>query len=163
MSSSEKFLHWRKQLKTPYLNGDELPKEGIDVTITEFKEVDIYSQSEKRKTDHTILVFKEFKKPMILTVRKAKSISNVLQTSNMYDWIGKTIHIFPKEEKHFGEYFPVINVKASKIKEKESLTPSHPRWSGAKEAIESGKSTIEAIEKHFKLTPANRKKLLGDD
>lgn len=49
---------------------------------------------------------------------------------------------------------------ARKPKEKEELTPKHPKWKGAKEAVASGEITIEKIETRFILSEANKKKLL---
>lgn len=150
--------HWRTLLNTKYLNGDEIPKDGVVVTIVGFTKEDIFSQKSKEKEEHVTLKFKQFDKPMILTNRKAKQISKVLESSIVEDWINKTITIHPVQEKHFGEWFPVINVKAGEIK-KEVFNSKHPRWNGACESLAKGESTIEAIEKYYTLTPAVKKEL----
>jgi hypothetical protein len=152
--------HWRKVMNTKFLNGDELQEDGQVVTITSYKEEELYSQKAKDVEKHVTLLFKEFEKPMILTNRKAKQISNVLETSLMDEWVGKTVTIYPKQEKHFGDWFAVINIKPGAIK-KEDFTPKHERWDGACKSIKEGKSTIEAIEKHYTLTPTNKAKLVA--
>jgi len=46
-------------------------------------------------------------------------------------------------------------------KQKPELTPAHEKWTGAIAALTSGKTTIEAIEKAYKLSTENREILLS--
>jgi len=155
--------HWRKILKTPYLNGEEIPKEGVSVVIKGFSQVEMYSQKEKEKEGHAVLELEGIAKPMVLTNRKAKQISKVLGTPLMAEWIGKSIHIFPVNEKHFGETFPVINVKTSvapKPKEKLVLNEKSANWGAAVESLKSGAITVEQIKKSYTLELITEKKML---
>lgn len=44
-------------------------------------------------------------------------------------------------------------------KAKENLTPEHPKWQGAKDALASGKTTIEKIKAAYELSGENEKLL----
>ena len=154
----KKNSHWRKIMNTKFLSGDELEKDGQVVTIESYKEEQMFSQESKQKEPQVILKFSQIQKPMILTTRKAKQISKVLSTPQMDEWVGKSITIYPKQEKHFGEFFAVINVKPGAIA-KQILNSKHPKWEDATKAIKSGASSIEAIEKHYSLTEAVRTSL----
>jgi hypothetical protein len=152
--------HWRKFLNTAFLSGDEIPTEGVVVTITGFEATEVYSQASKSKQEEGTLTFKEIDKPMILTNRKAKQISAVIGSSFMEEWIGKTVKLYPVQEKHFGAIMPVINVKAGEIK-KEVFNTKSPGWEKAEAAIKNGTTTVANIEKHYTLTDAT-KKILTD-
>ncbi len=158
MTKTETSTHWRTIMNTRFLNGDELPKDGIVVKIDGYSNEQFYSPKSKEKEDHVILSFDKFKKPMILTNRKAKQISKALDTPMMDKWIGKTICIVPVQEKHFGEWFPVINIKPGDLK-KEVLNSKHKNWDAACDALKNGKTKIESIEKHYTLTKAIKAEL----
>ena len=151
--------HWRRVMNTEYLNGDEI-KEEI-VTIEKWENRNFYSPKSKKKEDHVVLFFKEIDKPMILTNRKAKTISSVLKTPFMEEWSGKTITIFPREEKHFGEIFKVINIKRGE-RVLPKLTPSHARWGFAVEKIASGETTMQAVRKSFEVSASVEKQLMNE-
>ncbi|MEN8123378.1 MAG: hypothetical protein ABFS35_23775 [Bacteroidota bacterium] len=149
--------HWRKVMNTEFLNGDEI-QEGT-VTIKSYEAVNFYSPKSRKKEDHVTLWFEEVEKPMILTNRKAKQISTVLGTPLMDEWTGKQITIFPKEEKHFGEWFQVINIKAATVKKaKPELTPDHKKWNDVVKKVASGTS-IETVQKHYSISEKNIKLL----
>lgn len=105
--------HWRSLLNTKYLAGEELLGETV-VTINEIYNEDVYSMDSKSKVRQTLIKFTELDKPMILTSRKAKQISRVLGSGIVTDWFDKKITLFPNEEKHFGQFMLVINVKEAK-------------------------------------------------
>lgn len=110
---NKEILHWRTAMETPYLSGDELElgKEYLLEISKVTTDNEVYDTKERKKTKKVAIHFKNAKKPMILTKIKAKNISMVLKTPNMMQWIGKTITIYSKLETHFGQEFPVINVK----------------------------------------------------
>ena len=154
-----KKTHWRTLLETAFLSGEELQKEGQIVVIKDYEKVELYSPKSNSKEEHIVLNFNEFKKPMILTNRKAKQISKVLDSQYVEDWVGKSINIFPKEEKHFGNFMPVINIKQAVAQPKPPLTKSHENWEGAKSALKKGQTTRQSIEKHYSLTQEVKKEL----
>ena len=155
---AKKNTHWRKIMNTTFLNGDEIPQGDTIVTISSYKEEMIYSQKDKQKEPQVTMFFNEFKKPLIMTNRKAKQITDALNTPYMDEWIGKKIAMFAANERHFGEDFKVITFKKAVIK-KEVFNSKHARWNGAVEALKSGASSIEAIEKHYTLTEAVKTQL----
>ena len=150
--------HWRKVMGTTFLSGDELEENGNVVTIESYNEEKFFSPKSKSQEDHVVLKFEQIAKPMILTNRKAKQISKTLSTPQMNDWIGKTITIYPNQEKHFGEYFKVINIKAGEI-QKEYLGKKHPKWKIACDKLSNGTLTIESIEKHYSISSNVKKQL----
>lgn len=150
--------HWRKVMNTTYLNGDEIDKGDTVVTIKAYKEQMIYSQKDKQKEPQVLLYFAEIDKPMILTNRKAKQITNSLETEFMVDWIGKKVTMYAVKETHFGETFEVITFKKAVIK-KDVLNENSPRWKAACDALKAGATTIEAIEKHYSITNVVRTQL----
>lgn len=150
--------HWRKVMNTTYLNGDEIEKGDSIVTIASYTETMIYSQKDKQKEPQVLLYFKELDKPMILTNRKAKQITNSLDTEFMVDWIGKKVAMYAVKERHFGEDFEVITFKKAIVK-KEAFNSKHKRWDGACKALKEGTSTVEAIEKFYTITAPIKKEL----
>jgi len=156
MEENKTGTHWRTLMNTKYLNGDEI-KDGI-VTISDYKIEELYSQKSKEKEKHVTVTLAEYNKPMILTNRKAKQIAKALNTPYTENWVGKRITIFPIKEKHFGEWFEVINVKnAPEVKE--FLDAKHGMWDKAKKSISENKTTIAILEKHYQLTVATKKEL----
>lgn len=151
--------HWRKVMKTRFLSGDELQEKGQVVTIESYDGTEFFSPKSKAQEEHVVLKFKEIGKPMILTNKKAKAISKVLDTPLMDEWIGGKVTIFPKSEKHFGEWFPVINIKAATEPKKQPLNSDSKNWKQACDALKEGKTTISAIKKHYKITEVVRLEL----
>ena len=45
---------------------------------------------------------------------------------------------------------------------KEELTPTHPRWAGAVQALKTGQTTVNVIKKAFSISPENFDKLLDE-
>ena len=152
--------HWRKILEMPYLNGSELQGDVL-VTIQEYKQENFFSPSTKRKEDHTIIYFKEIKKGMVLNSRKAQVIERLFKTPLMDEWIGQTLTLYSKDEKHFGIIYPVITVKRGE-RILPTLTPKHKRWEFAVEKLASGETTVEAIRKSFKVSVAVEKELVKE-
>lgn len=155
---AKKNTHWRKIMNTTYLNGDEISEKDTVVTIKSYEQEMIYSQKDKQKEPQVIMRFYEVEKPMIMTNRKAKEISRALETEYMDEWIGKKIAMHPVMERFFGEDFKVIHFKKAVIK-KEVLNSNHPKWDAACKSIKDGKSSIEAIEKHYSITEAVKTQL----
>ena len=149
--------HWRKVLKTTYLSGDEVDGELL-VTIEDYESETFFSPSTRSEEEHTILKIKEFKKGIILNTRKAKQITTALKSKYMLDWIGKTVTLFTKREKHFGVMHDVITFKRG-VRVLPTLDESSDKWESAKSALRDGKTTIEAIKKSYTLTSENQLKL----
>jgi len=153
-----KGLHWRKIAKMPYLNGVEI--EGNEVTtIVGFKEEKMYSQKEKAQEDQLIMFVKNHKQGIILTARKYKELEKLFG-GEPAEWVGKPITIFATNEKHFGEFFPVIHIKGATPPAKPILDEKHKNFTKALESLTNGVTTIAAIKEHYKITIATEKKMV---
>lgn len=88
------------------------------------------------------------------SVMLAVPIAESRAFSDAADKFGK---IFGKDlnRKHGMNYDKV----ADKFRDKDELTPEHPRWSDAVQSLKNGNTTFESIEKNFSLSETNRKKL----
>jgi hypothetical protein len=94
-------------------------------------------------------------KPMIMNSTNLKTIHKTLGTPYIEDWVGQKIEITVQQVKAFGEIHDALRV----IKANLELTPKHPKWNGAKEAIKAGTVTIEQIKKSYTISPENEKLL----
>jgi len=146
--------HWRTIAKMPYLNGVQLKGEEV-VTIMGFKEESFYSPKDKQNMISIVMYVSGHSEGIILGTRKNKQLEKILG-GDMSTWAGQKITIFPQEEKHFGEWFPVVNIKDFVITKK-VMTPEQIEKASA--ALASGKSSIAAIEKHYILDDATKTKL----
>lgn len=153
--------HWRTVMSTKYLSGDELPDDGLTVQIIGYDEETFFSPKTKKEEAHIVLKFKELKKPMIMTNRKAKQIEKALDTAMMSEWSGRYVNLVAVTEKHFGEFFKVVNVKTAKPKVLPELSPESNNWDTACEAIKEGRTDVSVIREHYKLSNINEKKLIA--
>lgn len=150
--------HWRKHLETPYLHGDEIPSDGIVVTVSSNGATTLYSKQSKQEEQKKIITFKEVEKPMVLTNRKAKQITAALGTPIVQEWVGKTFTIFPIQEKNFGAIGNVIFIRPGEIK-KDEFNSKSAGWKKAVEAFKNGSATITSMKKHYELSPETVAKL----
>jgi hypothetical protein len=146
--------HWRDLLQKAYLHGSEIDGE-ITVTIKDFEEIEVYSKREQSKEDLGVMTFEEDVKPVVLTSRKCEAMEQLFGSGNIYDWVGKKITMYPKDERHFGKMFPVITIKAANAKANVTKSPlliNGEKWSQAVDALANGQTTIQGIKKHYSLT-----------
>jgi FKBP-type peptidyl-prolyl cis-trans isomerase 2 len=94
-------------------------------------------------------------KPMVMNSTNLKTIWKSLDTPYIEDWVGKKIELTVQKVKAFGEVHDALRV----VKTSLELTPKHPKWNGAKEAIKAGTVTIEQIKKQYTISPENEKLL----
>lgn len=94
-------------------------------------------------------------KPMIMNSTNLKTIFKVLNSPYIEDWTGLKIELTVEKVKAFGEVHDALRV----IKNSLELSPKHPKWNGAKLALQEGKVTLEAIKKQYTLTPQNEQLL----
>jgi FKBP-type peptidyl-prolyl cis-trans isomerase 2 len=80
-----------------------------------------------------------------------KTIWKSLDTPFIEDWVGKKIEVTVQKVKAFGEVHDALRV----VKTSLELTPKHPKWNGAKEAIKSGTVKIDQIKKQYTISPEN--------
>jgi len=148
-----KEMTWRQFMKTKFLHSSEIAKGGQNVTIVDFIYKEAFSKEAGKKEELPSMVIKEYDKPIGMSNRKASQITQLFG-DNLKDAIGKTVFLYGKNEKWFGVWDDVLTFKSAEEIKKEALNSKHAKWKGACDAIKSGKSTVEAIEKHYTLTEA---------
>jgi len=148
-----------KKLRNPNYIGswDLMDEDGIIknkiVTIEDVKNDTVFD-GKGGSEECTVLHFSGIK-PMILNATNIKTICKTLDTPFIEEWIGKKIELTVKKIKAFGEMHEALRVVSSDL----DMNPSHPKWNGAKKAIQSKTVTVDAIKKIYNLTEANEKLL----
>lgn len=150
-------IHWKKLTNPDYLGAYSLgEKLEMDVTITDVKK-EIIKGSDGKKQEKIILYLKD-SKPMIANPTNCKTIGKIYDTNFVDDWIGKKITVFRTKIMAFGELTECLRVrpKAPKLP---ALTPAHPRWEGAREALIKKSIKMADLEKNYTISSANKKLL----
>lgn len=107
--------HWKKNYDYRFLSGDEIEKE-LTVTISKVSDEEVFNPSSNSKEKAVAAYFKGAKKGIIINKTNAKTISKVVGSVYVEDWVGKKIIIYPKKGRFFGEEMTVIRVKLQKVK-----------------------------------------------
>ena len=147
-----------KLLRNPnYVGSWDLADENgnfIDkaVTIVEAKK-EMVHDGKGGEAECAVAYLKECK-PLVLNATNLKAISKALGSEYIEDWYGKRITLTVKKVKAFGEFHNAIRVAVTAPKLPE-LTPSHEKWESAREALKSGKTTIEQIQTKYTLSNEN--------
>jgi hypothetical protein len=150
--------HFKKLKNTEFLGSwdlidDKGQTRNIVATIKEIKKQMVHD-GKGGQSECIVLFFNEFK-PMIVNATNLKVTSKIMDSNYIEDWIGKKIEISTEKVRAFGEMHDALRI----VKTSLDLTPSHPKWNGAKEAIKSQKVTIEQIKKQFSISPENEQLL----
>lgn len=150
--------HFKKLKNTEYLGSwdlidDKGQTKNIVATIKEIKKQMVHD-GKGGQSECIVLFFNEYK-PMIVNATNLKVTAKIMDSNYIEDWVGKKIEISTEKVKAFGEIHDALRI----VKTSLDLTPSHPKWNGAKEALKSNKVTIEQIKKQFTLTPQNEQLL----
>lgn len=160
----QNLTHWKKQFNYDYLGSYSLAN-GNDVilTIKELKKQKVKGADGKEQ-ECFVAYFEEkadWIKPMILNKTNCKTIGK-LYTNFIENWSGKKIQIYIDKVKAFGEINDALRVRNMVPKiDKPELNETHAAWSQACEMIKLKKTTIESIEKKYKLTEEIKLKLKG--
>lgn len=159
--------HWKKLYNPDYLGAYSLmqgdkPTE-MDVTISKVI-LEKVAGADGKKEDCTVCQLVG-QKPMVLNATNQKLMEKIFGSPYIEDWAGKKMTLCVKRIRAFGETVDALRVKDSLPKQngttatKEELTPTHPKWHGAKEAIASESTTIEKIKVVYILSPENEELL----
>ena len=149
---------WRQFMENPFLHASDIPKKGINVTIESYGGVEAYSKEAGQKETLKVMYVKEFKKPIAMSNRKAKQMAAIFGDVLM-DSIGKTVHLFFINEKFFGKFQDVLHFKKEIVLVKEVFNSKSLGWDKCCESFKAGNSTIQIMEKHYKLDEDTKKKL----
>lgn len=145
--------HWKKLTNPDYIGAYDFKKGEIrKVKIIKVAQEKV-TGSDGKKAD-CIVAQLENSKPLVLCKTNCKHISKIVGTPIIEEWSGKVINLKVENVKAFGEWVEALRVTTDEP-QKEKLTPTHSKWEAAKNAIENGKTTIEAIKKSYDLSPEN--------
>jgi hypothetical protein len=150
--------HWKKLTNPNYLGSYSLnPGEDLTVKIIRVqKELVTGSGGEK---EECIVASLENQKPLILNKTNCKTIEKLVGSPYIEDWSGKKITLYAEKVKAFGEVVDALRVRKQVADDREELTPTSNRWTGAVEALVNGKCDMNLIKRNFKLDKANEELL----
>lgn len=164
--------HWKKHRNPKYLGSWDLQREDgtyfeTVVTIAEMRSDKVHNVKTNKEELTLVCVTKETK-PFIINATNAKAISSVAGSDRVEKWVNHRITLYVKiGVKSFGSVVDALAVKPIPPKstpsptDKENLNPQHEKWEGAKTALQSGTTTIEAIKKAYNLSAENEDLLKG--
>lgn len=153
----ENHTHWRRLTNPNYIGSYSLePGEERTVTIESVSKELV--KGPDGKEEECIVAKLKGEKPLILNKTNCKTIAKVHESPYIEDWSGKKITLYVAKIKAFGE-----RVDALRIRDKKptlpDLNPQHPKWEDAKQAIKTGKVTVNQIRANYTLTSNNEKLL----
>lgn len=157
----EQKTHWKKLTHPDYIGAYELMDGGAnkELTVTIEKVVrQMVQGADGKKEECTVAHLKAGVKPFILNATNQKIMSKLFGSPFIEDWQGRKMILYVAKVKAFGDTVDALRVKTT-APELPELTPTHEKWEGAKTALKAGNTTIEAIRKQYKLSPANEKLL----
>lgn len=167
---SEQKKHW-KTFKNPNFIGAytliEMGVQELEVTIQAFKRERV--PNEKGELVEASLLYLKDYKPLWLNTTNQQTISRVLGTPFVQDWVGKKITLFVDRVKIDGAsglasiedmFVEAIRVREYSTKDQaELLTEDHPKFLRIKQGISMGNVTIEQVRSKYSFDE-NVEKLL---
>ena len=154
----ENLTHWKKLENPEYLGAYSLePGQDLTVTIEKVERKDIVGTG--GKTEECTVAQLKGQKPIILNVTNCKMISKIHGTPYIENWKGKKVTLYVAKIRAFGEDGVECLRVRNKAPELPELTPDHPKWNGAMEALANGSVSVDQIRQEFKLTAKNEKLL----
>jgi len=158
--STNKKTHWKKLHNPNYLGFYSL-EEGKDMILTIKNVIKESVKSERGAEDCIVCYFVENAKPMILNVTNSKMIEKIHSTPYIESWSGKQIQIYGTKVKAFGGEVDALRIRPIAPKSsKEELTPNHPSWEKAKNALSLGNTTLEKIMSKYNLSKKNQDEII---
>jgi hypothetical protein len=144
--------HWKKLQNPLYLGSyDFQPNEERTVTVKDVKREMVKGQDGTE--EHTIVYFVENYKPMIMNATNSKMLTKLSESPYVEKWIGTSFKLVVVKIKAFGEFIDALRIKSEKVvKLLPELVLDSPNFVKVKEAIKSGKATIEQVETKYKLS-----------
>ena len=148
----KQLTHWKKLQNPLYLGSyDFQPGEERIVTVKDVKREMVKGQ--EGTEEHTIVHFTEGYKPMIMNATNSKMLTNLSGSPYVEKWIGTSFKLVVIKIKAFGEFIDALRIKSEKVvKTLPELVLDSPNFIKVKDAITSGKATIEQVETKYKLS-----------
>jgi hypothetical protein len=156
--------HWRNMFTDEkYLGAYSLEKDGkyeaVIVTIENVYQGDFLSQGGKEKRPFVKL--KEFEKPMVINRTNFKRLEKFFNSFDPSTYKGKQIVLGVETVSSPEGMVPALRFSTRPLPTKEKPAMPDAMLDKAIESIQSGKRTVEQIEKTYSLT-AEQKKALSD-
>jgi len=148
----KQLTHWKKLQNPLYLGSyDFQPNEERTVTVKDVKREMVKGQ--EGTEEHTIVHFVEAYKPMIMNATNSKMLTNLSGSPYVEKWIGTSFKLVVVKIKAFGEFIDALRIKSEKVtKLLPELVLDSANFVKVKEAIKSGKFTMEQVESKYKLS-----------
>jgi len=155
--------HWKKAFNKDYLGSHDL-EDGKDlVAVIDHVEVREVKDSTGKSSNCNVAVFTTKIKPMILNVTNCKTVKAFAGSNYIEDWKNVPVTICIREVAAFGETVEALRIKQTQPSmEKAELTPEHQMWGKAVEHLRKPGSKIEDILSRYKLSEANKAKLMEE-
>lgn len=150
--------HWKKLTNPDYFGAYSL-QQG------EERVVEILSVSREQvtgadgKKDECTVAFLKGEKPLILNKTNCKTISKVLKTPFIEEWVGTKIILYSEPVKAFGEVVDAIRVKNA-TPTIPVLTPESKQWQGAVKALKGKTHTMTQLKTMFVLSSEHENLLI---
>lgn len=159
MSKEDLNVNWREWTDPDYLVGWALNGDVVK-TIKDITKQDVVNPRTLKKEPCVVMHFTQGL-PMVLNNTNRKSIQLSLGSGVMSDWIGKSITLYPKQVKAFGEDVIAIRVRPTPPpqpapKQLITLTISHENYAGVVSYIQGNRATpfedvVKQLEKKYKI------------
>lgn len=108
---TKQLTHWKKTKNPNYIGSWALqPNEELILTIKSGGMEEIVNADGKKETE-LVIHFTEDYKPMIVNSTNAKTISKVLKTPYVEQWVGNKIQIYARRIRAFGEDVDALRVR----------------------------------------------------
>lgn len=159
--------HWKSYTNPDFIGvytflseqGGEVKAIPRNLTISAIAEEVVTGDGGKKDKKITVS-FSNEKKRMIFNATNSKAMVAHFGDLAMFpkNWIGKTIVVNAVkvlERKDWVWRMQITGKGEAAPAAKPDMTPAHPRWDGAKKAIAAGETTIDAIKKHYIVSPEN--------
>ena len=152
--------HWKKLQNPLYLGSyDFQPNEERTVTVKDVKREMVKGQDGTE--EHTIVYFVENYKPMIMNATNSKMLTKLSESPYVEKWIGTSFKLVVVKIKAFGEFIDALRIKSEKVvKLLPELVLDSPNFIKVKDAIKSGKATIEQVETKYKVSEEVRNAII---
>ena len=99
---------WKKHVDFNYLAGEDLMDDVLTLTIKEVVKESAFNTRAKKNKDVAVLRFNEVSKGIILNLTNSRTITRILKTDKVDDWVGKKINFYGQPDKVHGR---VVRVK----------------------------------------------------
>jgi len=150
----ETLTHWKKLTNPNYIGAYSLqPGEERCVEIISVGQEKVKG-SDGKDSLCTVAKLKN-EKPFVLNRTNCKTLTRISGTPFIEKWNGLKVIVYAEKVKAFGDIVDALRIKPAQPIFPE-LNPESPKWVGAIECLRKGETTIEAIEKSYKISAANK-------